>query len=79
MYIEFPMSSEYRVRDLERITLEHELRKWSYQHNVDAAQFKLQYDRDRNVERVYVNNSRVLELFALSWNESIKPFVLRKG
>ena len=73
------MSSEFRIRDLERVTLEHELRKWAYKHNVGHDIIRLQYDRDSNVERVYISNDRALELFALSWNEEIKPFVLRKG
>jgi hypothetical protein len=67
MHVEIPLSSEYRFRELERIELEHDLRKWAHTHNIDINLIRLKYNSDRNVEEITINNDRALELFCLSW------------
>jgi len=67
MHIEIKLSSDYSQRERERLQLEHDLRKWTRQHNIDINMIRLQYASDRNVERVYIHNDRALELFCLCW------------
>ena len=76
MHIEIPLSGEYRYRDLERIKLEHDLKKWAHQHNIDANCIRLQYSSYRNVEEITIANDRALELFCLSWPHD--KFTLRR-
>lgn len=76
MHIEIALSSEYRFRELERIELEHNLKKWAHRHNVDANLIRLEYNSDRNVEQITIANDRALELFALSWPHT--QFTLRR-
>jgi hypothetical protein len=67
MLIEIALSSEYRYRELERAQLEHDLRKWAHQHNIDPNLISSVYSSDRNVEQITIDNDRALELFCLSW------------
>jgi hypothetical protein len=76
MHIEIALSSEYRYRELERIQLEHDLKKWAYLHNIDLNLIRLKYNSDRNVEQITIANDRALELFALSWPHD--KFTLRR-
>ena len=76
MHIEIALSSEYRYRELERITLEHDLKKWAYKHSISLDIIRLKYDSDRNVEQITIANDRALELFCLCWPHN--KFTLRR-
>ena len=65
MYIEFELNPKQDLWDQSRAQLQHELRKWSYQHGLDYWNINT-HSRDYR-ERVELPSNSAYELFCISW------------
>ena len=65
MYIEFELNVKQDLWDQSRAQLQHELRKWCYQHGLDYWSINT-HSRDRR-ERVELPSTKAYELFCISW------------
>lgn len=66
MYIKFTSSIEWFIRDQARSQLQHELRKWATQHNLDYWSIELR-ERD-HYQCIELPSTHAYELFGLTWN-----------
>jgi hypothetical protein len=68
MHILFTTSVNWRLQDLAAVDLDHELRKWCYQHGVDYHACRLRTRIGDGHHSLELPSDRAYQLFLISWN-----------